>query len=165
MSISARSFPTRKHGQEDLDMRLFRMGTVALLAASVAAGCSRPQPAASDAAQAESTPANSGIQKTAAKAPSPEEPRVVDPLRVKARSVMFVLGYGAYKYKQEHGEFPKSLGLLVAREADLLDPWGHPYHYYAQESRHNRDKPDIWSEGADPHDPHAVLANWDDGED
>ncbi len=89
----------------------------------------------------------------------------MDPFRVQARSVMFVLGYGAYKYKKEHGDFPKSLTEMVAKQEDLLDPWGRPYHYDPVGAHNNREVPDIWSDGADPSDPRAILVNWEDGAD
>ncbi len=69
----------------------------------------------------------------------------------------------AYKYHDEHHEFPKSLDLLVGKPEALLDPWGRAYHYDLKGPHNHGEQPDIWSEGADPKDPHAVLGNWDDG--
>jgi hypothetical protein len=164
-------------------MNALRMAGLGLLVAGALGGCSRPQPTPA----ADPTPSTAPVPETSAAPASPTTtetskateskvaltnppttvapPRQRDDNRVKARSLMFVLGYMADKYRKEHGAFPQTLESLVDSPEARIDPWGRRFHYDPKGPHNKGDLPDIWSEGADPSNPQAALTNWEDGSD
>jgi len=74
-------------------------------------------------------------------------------------------------YRVQHGHFPKSLDLLLDKDAvggpylenpmHLIDPWGVPFRYDPKGPRNNGERPDIWT--VTPHEG-IEIGNWPRGQ-
>ena len=73
------------------------------------------------------------------------------------------------EFRLSKGDYPPDLDTMTRpldsrpaplEQPDLADPWGRPY-VYEPENRHPASHtPRIYSRGADPEDPSAVISNW-----
>src|SRR5205823_2932065 len=71
-------------------------------------------------------------------------------------------------YKQNFGEWPESLEVLAKDQPDgraafidpanLVDPWGTPYHYDPKQLHPETGVPQIWTDG--PPGSAGRFANW-----
>lgn len=72
-------------------------------------------------------------------------------------------------YRLANNDYPQTLQELVAppaggkpylKEADLMDPWGHPYQYQPVGANNQQGEPDISSQGPNAADASGVIGSW-----